>query len=107
TDTCTITVTNAGDVTRSDVTVADLLAPDCNRSIGTMAPGASVTCTCKLANVTSSLTNVAASTGTPPTGPNVTATDNAPVTAAPFTPAKKKAKKKPKVISHRKPKATG
>jgi uncharacterized repeat protein (TIGR01451 family) len=105
TATFNITVTNTGDVTLTNVTVVDLIAPDCNRSIGTMAPGATVTYSCKLANVTSSLMNVAVATGTGG-GTTVTASDNAPVTAAPFTPAKKKAKKH-KVVSHRKPKATG
>jgi hypothetical protein len=53
---------------------------------------------------------VATAIGTPPSGPNVTASDTAPDKARTLTPAKKKVvkkKKKPKVISHKKPKATG
>jgi uncharacterized repeat protein (TIGR01451 family) len=45
-----------------------------------MAPGASVTYNCSLASVKSSFTNVATASGTPPSGPNVTASDSAPVT---------------------------
>jgi len=51
-----------------------------------MASGASLSYTCTLANVTASLTNVATDVGTPPTGPDVTATDSAHVTVAPITP---------------------
>jgi uncharacterized repeat protein (TIGR01451 family) len=102
--TFTITVTNTGDVALTNVTVADLLTPDCNRLIGTMAAGASVTYTCALSNVTASFTNVVVATGTGG-GTTVTATDSAPVTAGPFTPAKKKKVKA--VITHRKPKTTG
>ena len=47
--------------------------------------------------------NVATATGTPPTGPNVTASDTAPVKVRiPFVP-----NNHPKVVSHKKPKATG
>ena len=65
--------------------------------------------TCTRPNIRASFDNVATATGTPPTGPNVTATDTAPVKVAALTPAKKKVtkKKKPKVVSHKKPKATG
>ena len=34
-----IKVTNNGDVTLKDVTVTDKMAPNCNRDLGTMAPG--------------------------------------------------------------------
>ena len=56
-----------------------------------------------------SFDNVATAIGSPPSGPNVTASDTAPVKAAPLKPVKKKIvkKKKPKVVSHKKPKATG
>ncbi len=94
----TITVTNSGNVTLTNVTVSDTQAPGCNASSSTigalasMAPGASVTYNCSLANVTASFTNSATATGTPPSGPNVTATDTAPVTVTtppppPVTPA--------------------
>jgi hypothetical protein len=74
-----------------------------------MAPGATVTYTCSRPNVRGNFDNVATATGTPPSGPNVSASDTAPVKARALTPPKKKVvkKKKPKVISHKKPKATG
>src|SRR5262249_30523900 len=80
TATFTITVTNTGGVELTNVTVTDPMAPDCNRSLGTLAVGASTSYTCTLANVTASLTNVAIVTATPPSGPNVTSSDTAPVT---------------------------
>jgi uncharacterized repeat protein (TIGR01451 family) len=48
-----------------------------------MAPGASVTYNCSLGNATASFTNVATATGTPPSGPNVSASDSAPVNVTP------------------------
>jgi hypothetical protein len=59
--------------------------------------------------VPASYDNGATATGTPPSGPNVTASDTAPVKAQALTPAKTTVvkKKKPKVVSHKKPKATG
>ena len=41
-----ITVTNTGAETLNNVKVTDPLTPGCNRSLGTMAPGASKTYTC-------------------------------------------------------------
>jgi uncharacterized repeat protein (TIGR01451 family) len=88
----TITVTNTGNVTLTNVTVSDALTPGCDASSSTiqalasMAPGATVTYNCSLANVTASFTNSATASGTPPSGPNVSATDVAPVTVAPLTP---------------------
>jgi uncharacterized repeat protein (TIGR01451 family) len=85
----TIAVTNTGNVTLTNVTVSDTLAPGCNASSATnptlasMAPGATLTYNCSLANVTASFTNSASATGTPPSGPNVSATDTAPVTVVP------------------------
>jgi uncharacterized repeat protein (TIGR01451 family) len=102
TATFTITVLNTGDVTLTNVVVTDALSPNCNRTIGTLAPGASVSYKCTRPNVTSSFTNVAVVTGTAGST-TVTARDTAPVTAkAPFVP-----KVVPKVVSHKKPKATG
>ena len=111
----TITVTNAGNTVLTNVTVTDPLTPNCNRTsaqipaLASMAPGATVTYSCTRPNVRASFDNVATATGTPPSGPNVTASDTAPVKARALTPAKKKVvkKKKPKVVSHKKPKATG
>jgi uncharacterized repeat protein (TIGR01451 family) len=107
TATFTITVTNTGAVDLTNVTVSDPKSPDCDRNIGTLTPGQSVSYTCTKQNVTASFTNVATSTGTPPSGPNVSASDTAPVKAAALKPPKKPVKKKPKVVSHLKPKATG
>ena len=98
-----ITVTNTGDVELTNVTVTDARSPNCNRSIGTLAPGASVSYTCKRANVQASFDNVGVATGTAG-ATTVTAQDTAPVTAkAPFVPKKVV----PKVVSHKKPKVTG
>src|SRR5262249_13685252 len=107
TATFTITVTNTGDVTLTNVTVNDPLSPNCNKTIGTLAPGASSSYTCTRANVTSNFTNVAVATGTAG-GTTVTAQDTAPVTAKAAALKPKTVKKVvPKVVSHRKPKATG
>src|SRR4029450_3051301 len=80
TATFTITVTNNGDVALTNVTVTDALSPNCNRTIGTLAPGASTSYTCTRANVTANFTNVAVASGTAG-GTTVTAQDTAPVTA--------------------------
>jgi hypothetical protein len=90
--TWTIVVTNTGQVTLTNVRVQDPQAPDCVKTsaqipaLATMAPGASVTYTCSRPNVTQSFTNVATDIGTPPTGPDVTATDSAHVTVAALKP---------------------
>ena len=82
----TISVTNSGNVTLTNVRVTDALAPGCARTstdipaLASMAPGAIVTYTCTLANVAASFTNSATATGTPPAGADVTATDTANVT---------------------------
>jgi uncharacterized repeat protein (TIGR01451 family) len=104
TATFTITVTNTGDVALTNVTVTDALSPNCNRTIGTLAPGASTSYTCTRPNVRSSFTNVAVAAGTAG-AQTVTARDTAPVAAkAALTPPPVV---KPKVVSHKKPKATG
>jgi uncharacterized repeat protein (TIGR01451 family) len=91
----TIVVTNTGDIGLVNVSVADPLAPGCNRTsadipaLASMAPGASVTYNCSLANVQSNFTNVATATGTGTNGQTVTAQDTAPVTVTvPVTPPK-------------------
>jgi uncharacterized repeat protein (TIGR01451 family) len=102
TATFTITVLNTGDVALTDVVVTDALSPNCNKTIGNLAPGQSVSYQCTRPNVQSSFTNVAVVTGKAG-GTTVTDQDTAPVTAkAPFVP-----KVVPKVVSHKKPKATG
>jgi uncharacterized repeat protein (TIGR01451 family) len=101
TATFTITVTNTGDVTLTNVTVTDQLAPDCNKTsaqiaaLASMAPGAIVTYNCSLGNVQASLTNVAVATGTPTTGGSVTAQDSAPVTVNAPLPKPKPTPPKP------------
>src|SRR5207247_344659 len=102
TATFTITVLNTGDTTLTDVAVTDARSPNCNNTIGTLAPGQSVSYKCTRPNVTSSFTNVAVVTGKAGST-TLTAQDTAAVTArAPFVP-----KVVPKVVSHKKPKATG
>ena len=72
--TFTITVTNTGDVTLTNVAVVDVLAPGCARTSAqlganaTLAAGASFSYECTLANVTADFTNSATATGTPPVG---------------------------------------
>ncbi len=66
----TIVVTNTGDTYLANVTVSDTLAPDCNRTIGMLAPNAPFSFTCARTGVTADFTNVAIVTGQPssPTG---------------------------------------
>jgi uncharacterized repeat protein (TIGR01451 family) len=100
TATFTITVLNPGDVALTDVTVSDPKSPNCDKTIGTLAPGQSVSYKCTRPNVTASFDNVAVATGKAGST-TLTAQDTAHVNAkAPFVP-------KPKVVSHKKPKATG
>ena len=104
-----ITVTNVGNTVLTNVTVADPLSPNCNRTsaqipaLASMAPNASVTYSCSRPNVRRAYDNIATATGTPPSGPNVTASDTAPVKVRRLV----QPKQHPKVISHKKPKATG
>src|SRR5205085_10797409 len=92
-----------GDVALTDVTVTDPLSPNCNRTIGSLAAGASTSYTCTRPNVTASFNNVAVVTGKAG-ATTVTARDTAPVTAKakPLTPPTVK----PKAVSHKKPKPT-
>jgi len=107
TATFTITVLNTGDVALTNVVVTDALSPNCNKTIGTLAPGQSVNYQCTRPNVQSSFTNVAIVTGQAG-GTTLTAQDTAPVTTKAAALKPKTVKKViPKVVSHRKPKATG
>src|SRR5262249_44833476 len=63
TATFTITVTNTGEVALTGVAVTDSLTAACARTIGSLAPGVSVTYTCARAGVTASFTNEACATG--------------------------------------------
>ena len=87
-----IKVTNKGNVRLTAVTVADALSPNCNRSLGTLAPGASSTYTCINASVTRNFTNIAIASGVPPKGPKVKATDHAVVKVKSTTVSAKPAK---------------
>src|SRR5207247_744560 len=100
TATFTITVTNAGNTVLTNVTVTDPLSPNCSRTsaqipaLASMAPGATVTYTCTRPNVRGNFDNVATATGTPPSGPNVTASDTAPVKGKVLKPVTTQVKKK-------------
>jgi uncharacterized repeat protein (TIGR01451 family) len=74
----TITVRNTGNVTLQDVVVSDVLAPACNRSVGSLAVGASTSYTCTLV-VSSDLVNTAAVIGRAPDGSTVSDSDTAAV----------------------------
>jgi uncharacterized repeat protein (TIGR01451 family) len=75
----TIVVTNTGDETLNNVTVADALVPDCARTLGTLAAGESRSYGCALSQAAADFTNSATATGTPPTGSDVSDTDTAQV----------------------------
>lgn len=81
--TYTIVVTNTGDAALTGVKVADPITPACDRTIGELAAGASVTYTC-VATVNSTTTNVATVTGTDPLGNPLTKSDDAKVTVTPI-----------------------
>ena len=72
-----ITILNTGDVTLTNVTVADALAPDCDYGPIVLGPGESETYSCEALNVTADFTNTATATGTPPDGDPVTDSDDA------------------------------
>ena len=52
TATFTITVLNTGDAALTNVVVTDARSPNCNKTIGTLAPGQSVSYKCTRPNVT-------------------------------------------------------
>ncbi len=64
--TFTIKVTNTGEVALHNVRVTDAAAPSCARTIGNLAPGASVQYHCTLADVRRNVRNVAVVRGTTP-----------------------------------------
>ena len=79
----TITVTNTGTVTLTNVTVTDPLSTGCAKTIGTLTAGQSTNYTCSQGSVTAGFTNVATVTGHPPVGPDVTASASAIVIVTP------------------------
>ena len=85
--TFTIQVTNTGDVRLNNVSVGDVVAPNCVRAnLGFLIPGATVSYTCNM-TPTTTVTNIATTTGIPadtsgipmPGVPAPTAQDNAVV----------------------------
>jgi uncharacterized repeat protein (TIGR01451 family) len=83
--TYTYVITNTGDVTLSGVTLNDDKLGAIALSVTTLAPGASTTATAdhtisQAEFDAGALTNVGTTTGTPPSGPAVTANDDAVVT---------------------------
>ncbi len=78
----TITVTNTGNVTLTNVTVSDPNAATCDADLGTMSPGDAKQRLCAV-TVTDDLVNVATATGTPPAGEPVDDEDDAAVNAIP------------------------
>ncbi len=78
--TFSISVTNVGDVQLADVTVSDVVAPDCDRVLGDLAPSSSTSYSCTLSDVTADFTNSATATGTHPVSGPVQSTDTADVT---------------------------
>lgn len=76
TATFSILVTNNGNLDLTNVTVVDLLVPDCDRVIGALAAGATfASYDCSLANVTSGFTNTAIVTADDPSNNQVTDSD--------------------------------
>ncbi len=77
----TIEVTNTGDTDLTNVIVADPLVPDCNRVIGNLAQGASISYACELTGATADFTNTAEVTAdTPLPAVQVSDVDTADVT---------------------------
>jgi hypothetical protein len=76
-----ITVTNVGGVPLTDVVVADPSAPDCDRTIGALAVGESVTYRCE-ATIDETTTNVATVSGRDPDDTVVSDDDDATVRVA-------------------------
>jgi uncharacterized repeat protein (TIGR01451 family) len=76
--TFTITVTNTGDVALSNVSVNDLVAPNCarggtsgNASLGSLALGQSTSYDCTVPHVTAAFINTTTACGNSPNGENV------------------------------------
>lgn len=65
----TITVTNPDPTAKENVVVSDPLTPDCSRSLGTLAPGASADYTCSTGPLLADLENLATATADSVTGP--------------------------------------
>ncbi|MBP2321983.1 putative repeat protein (TIGR01451 family) [Kibdelosporangium banguiense] len=70
-----VSIRNTGDTPLTDVTVTDLLAPDCARTIGELKDKTDYDCT--MTAPPDDITNVATVTGKPPAGPPVTGVGSA------------------------------
>ena len=81
----TITITNSGTLTWTDVTVTDALVPACDNNFTNVAPGAVETYNCTHVGVVASYTNTAVAVGTIVGGPTMTVTDTADVNVVPPT----------------------
>jgi uncharacterized repeat protein (TIGR01451 family) len=66
-----ITVTNDGFVSLSNVVVTNSSSHECDLAIGAMAVGASTSYVCTVTNILADFTNTAGVVGTPPTGSDV------------------------------------
>jgi uncharacterized repeat protein (TIGR01451 family) len=77
--TFTIVITNTGEAPLGDVSVGDALAPDCDRSLGSLDVEQSTSYTCTAVNAMADFTNTATVTGTPSRGEPVSDTDTAEV----------------------------
>lgn len=77
--TFSVRIANSGDVALSGVVVSDPLTPACNRSIGNLPVGSSVSYDCSIANVQVGFTNEITATGTPPAGSSISQSDSAQV----------------------------
>jgi uncharacterized repeat protein (TIGR01451 family) len=78
----TITITNTGSVTFTNVTASDPLVSSCDNSVNNMAPGAVFSYGCTDITVTSNYTNTVVVTGTPGTAAPVVVSDIAVVTVS-------------------------
>ncbi|MDH3499288.1 MAG: carboxypeptidase regulatory-like domain-containing protein [Acidimicrobiia bacterium] len=76
----TVEVSNPGDVTLTNVTIADPNAPGCDAVIPSLAAGASTSVSCSVTGVTSDFTNSASVVAGHPAGGTVSASDTADVT---------------------------
>jgi uncharacterized repeat protein (TIGR01451 family) len=106
TATFTITVANRSAFELTNVTVTDPLSPRCNRTIGTLAPGASIAYSCSAANVGRNYTNVVGVSAQPNGEGDLTGTE-ATATATTATTVLVKPKTKRRVRLHFIPLATG
>jgi uncharacterized repeat protein (TIGR01451 family) len=76
----TVALTNTGNSILTGVTVSDPLVSDCNRSLDSLAAGATSTYVCTKSNVATAFINAISVTGTPSLGAVVSASDTAAVT---------------------------